>query len=136
MHFRSASPGSVTTFHSATDHVPCLIEDEAGISDGGSPVTPIRPLQAFAPLAKNKANSVPSQDTRMQAENERSATLDNALQSFGYSGTILVRLLGHLTKLPKKDKAMCLFNEAFLHRKVAEALLVIAAENEESEEEL
>lgn len=135
-HHRAASTCSVASFHSATDNVPCLIDDEVGHSDGGSPVTPLQPLRSFHKQLPSKASSVSGHEDKRQVEDDRSAKLANALTSLGYSGTILVRLLGHLAKLPKKDKAMCLFSETFLHRKVAEALLVIAAEDEESEEEL
>lgn len=43
--------------------------------------------------------------------------------------------VGHsFPQLPKRDRAMCLFNSDFLQNKVQDALVIVGAEEEEEEE--
>jgi hypothetical protein len=122
--------------------VPCLIIDQDGGSDGGSPITPLQPLRAlsfFSPPGTTEYPSVPkgmqSTAATIPIPIDRQTKLENAVKAFGYPPSISTRLLELLKTLPRKDQAVCLFNEAVLKEKIAMALEVIAAEDESEEEE-
>ncbi|KAK9894894.1 hypothetical protein P389DRAFT_211569 [Cystobasidium minutum MCA 4210] len=132
---------STKTFHSAAEDVPCLIHDTDEQSDGASPVTPMQPLRALnlptggaSPAIRSP--SVGSYGSRANAEEDRAARLSSAVATLGYAGTTLCRISFLVQSLPNRDQAMCLFNEAFLRKKVAEAMEVIALEDEESDGQL
>lgn len=130
---------SLDSFHTAKDNIPCLIEDDEGPSDGGSPVTPLQPLRtsnwcSSTPLDDSKPEKVP-ESIKSPAPLLQSTRLENAVISLGYPADISSRVVDLLKSLPKRDQALCLFNRAVLEAKVADALVVIAAEDQ-SEEEL
>lgn len=124
------------------DTTPCLIIDQDGGSDGGSPITPLQPLRALSffsppkatadpPVAKNTQSVAPT----ISLSIDRQIQMENAVKAFGYPPDISTRLLELLKTLPRKEQAVCLFNEAVLKEKLAKALQVIAAEDESEEEE-
>lgn len=124
------------------DTTPCLIIDQDGGSDGGSPITPLQPLRALSffsppkatadpPVAKNTQSVAPT----ISLSIDRQVQMENAVKAFGYPPDISTRLLELLKTLPRKEQAVCLFNEAVLKEKLAKALQVIAAEDESEEEE-
>lgn len=127
------------SFYTAKDGTPCLLDDDSGPSDGGSPVTPLQPLKTLSWFSSATTSAtkpkidLPSSSTPLPEP--RSTKLENAVASLGHPSSMASRILDLLKTLPKRDQAMCLFNKAFLEAKVADALLVIAAEDE-SEEEL
>lgn len=131
---------STESFHTARDNVPCLVKDDEDPSERGSPVTPLQPLRAFSfyslQPADHSKSMVENQASKPSDPQTRLRKLHSAVETLGYTAATSSRICRLLEMLPRKEQAMCLFNEAFLKKKVADALDVIAAEDEESEQEL